>query len=75
MAASDIRIELNKLIEQEQDISILQAIKTLLSKHHLEGALKNKLTARALNAEQNIIEGTVLSPKEMKARTDQFLSE
>ncbi len=75
MASADIRLELKQLIEQEQDISVLQAIKTLLSKQHLDSTLKSKLSSRALKAEKNIKDGAVLSPDEMQGRTSQFLSE
>ena len=75
MASADIRLELKQLIEQEQDVSVLQAIKTLLSKQYLDSSLKSKLSSRALKAEKNIKDGAVLSPDEMQERTGQFLSE
>lgn len=55
MAVSiDIKKELKALIDNENDTSILQAIKTLLLKTNLDGELKEKLTGRALQSEQDI---------------------
>lgn len=75
MAVSvDIKSELKQLIEKETDTSILQAIRTLLTKTSLDSVLKEKLTKRALRSEDNISSGQVFSKDEMKDRTDSFLN-
>lgn len=68
MNASDIKIELQKLIEQEKDLHILEAIKTLVKRSSLNPELKEKLTSRALKSEQNIKEGKLLSRQELEEK-------
>ncbi|MDH5399180.1 MAG: hypothetical protein OEX02_13595 [Cyclobacteriaceae bacterium] len=61
MRAVDIKQELRDLIERENDLHILEAIKTLLMKSSLNPALKEKLSSRALKSEQDIMQGRVYS--------------
>jgi hypothetical protein len=67
MAVSiDIKTELKQLIERESDTSILQAIRTILTKTSLDGVLKEKLTKRALQSEDDIVSTRLLSKEEMR---------
>ena len=68
MKAEDIKTELRELIEKETDSSILEAIKTLLKKSSLNLILKEKLTFRALKAEQDISSGQVMDRKELETK-------
>lgn len=70
MAVSiDIKKELKQLIDKENNSSILQAIRTLLTKTSLDSTLKAKLTERALQSEQDIASNRVLSKEEVIKRT------
>ncbi|WP_246070129.1 hypothetical protein [Mangrovivirga cuniculi] len=73
MKVLEIKKELRKLIEQENDIHILEAIRTLLSKSSLDPILKEKFTNRALKSEKDIEEGNVMSRKEMEDKLDDKL--
>src|SRR5690606_36942898 len=53
MKTIDIKQELRNLIEKEDDLHLLEAIKTLLVKSRLDPLLKNKLASRALKAEED----------------------
>jgi hypothetical protein len=64
----DIKTELRELIEKETDNSILEAIKTLLKKSSLNPALKEKLTSRALKAEEDISAGRLMNRKEIESK-------
>lgn len=68
MSATDIKAELQKLIEQEKDLHILEAIRTLLKKSSLSPTLKEKLTSRALKSEHDIKEGRLLSRQELEEK-------
>ena len=57
------------MIEQEKDMSILEAIRTILLKTSLNPMLKEKLTERALKSEKDIAEGRLLSREEIQQRT------
>jgi hypothetical protein len=75
MAVSiDIKSELKQLIERESDTSILQAIRTLLTKTSLDSMLKEKLTKRALKSEEDIIAERLLTKEEMIKRTNDSLA-
>ncbi len=74
MATLDIRVELKKMIDQEVNDNVLEAIKTLLSKSTLDKTLKDKLSSRALKSEEDIQNGNVYSLAEMKAKTEQYLN-
>ena len=68
METGDIKAELQALIEKETDHSILEAIRTLLRKSSLDPALKQKLTSRALKAEDDITAGRVMDRHELEKR-------
>ncbi|MGF1635773.1 MAG: hypothetical protein ACFCUU_01780 [Cyclobacteriaceae bacterium] len=68
MKAEDIKTELRELIEKETDSSILEAIKTLLKKSSLNPVLKQKLTSRALKANEDIAAGRVMDRKELESK-------
>ncbi|MEO0555106.1 MAG: hypothetical protein AAF149_18000 [Bacteroidota bacterium] len=68
MKAIDIKQELRSLIDQENDLHILEAIKTLLQKSSLDPVLKEKLTSRALKANEDIKAGRVYSREEAEAK-------
>ena len=73
MRTVDIKTELRELIEKETDSSILEAIKTLLKKSSLNPTLKEKLSSRALKAEEDIIAGRVMNRKELEIRLNKRL--
>jgi hypothetical protein len=68
MKTVDIKTELHELIEKETDSSILEAIKTLLKKSSLNPELKQKLTFRALKADEDIAAGRVMNRKELESK-------
>jgi hypothetical protein len=68
MNASDIKAELRVLIENETDLHILEAIKTLLKKSSLDPQLKEKLTARALKSEEDIKKGRLLNRNDFEQK-------
>jgi hypothetical protein len=69
MSTVELKTELQKMIEQEKDMGVLEAIRTILKKTSLDPALKEKLTARALKSEQDIEGGNLLSKEEIIQRT------
>jgi hypothetical protein len=73
MKGTDIKQELRMLIEKENDLHILEAIKTLLVKSSLDPILKEKLTSRALKAEEDIQAGRVYTRKEFEKKLDKRL--
>ncbi len=73
MSALTIKIELKELIEQERDLSILKAIKALLKKTTLDTVLREKLTRRAIQSEEDIKFGRVLSRAEVIRKTDKLM--
>lgn len=73
MNTRDIKQELRRLIEEEKDLHILEAIKTLLVKSSLDPILKEKLTLRALKAEEDIQAGRVYTRKEFEKKLDNRL--
>lgn len=68
MKAIEIKIQLHNLIDQENDIYILEAIMTLLKKSSLNPVLKEKLTIRALQSEEDIKEGRVFSRQQAEEK-------
>ncbi len=68
METGDIKAELQALIEKETDNSILEAIRTLLRKSSLDPALKQKLTSRALKAEDDIAAGRIMDRHDLDKR-------
>ena len=69
MTTARIKTELQQMIEHETDMTVLQAIHTILQKTSLNPVLKEKLTARALRSEEEIKEGRVLGKDEVIRRT------
>ena len=70
MSAAEIKTELQQMIERETDISVLQAIHTILLKTGLNPILKEKLTMRALKSEEDLKAGRVFSKEEVIQRTN-----
>ena len=54
MTTAGIKTELQQMIEHETDMTVLQAIHTILQKTSLNPLLREKLTARALRSEEEI---------------------
>lgn len=73
METVDIKAELQALIEKETDNSILEAIRTLLKKSSLDPTLKQKLTSKALKAEDDIAAGRVMDRQELEKRLNSRL--
>ncbi len=69
MSAVEIKTELQQMIENETDLSVLQAIRTILLKTGLNPILKEKLTLRALKSEEDIKAGRVFGKEEVIQRT------
>ena len=69
MNAIEIKTELQRMIEQEKDMSVLEAIRTLLQKTSLDPVLREKLTLRALKSEEDIAAGNLLSKDEIIKQT------
>ncbi len=73
MTALSIKTELKELIEREGDLSILKAIKALLQKTSLNPVLREKLTKRAIQSEEDIKNNRVLSRADIVKQTDRSL--
>ena len=73
MKTIDIKQELWNLIEKEDDLCLLEAIKTLLVKSSLDPELKSKLTSRALQAEEDIKAGRVYTREEFEKKLEERL--
>lgn len=73
MRGTDIKQELRTLIENENDLHVLEAIKTLLVKSSINPILKEKLTSRALKAEEDIRTGRVYTREEIEKKLDSRL--
>ena len=69
MKSTEIKTELQHLIEQETDMSVLQAIRTILLKTGLNPELKEKLTIRALKSEDDIKASRIFDKEEVIRRT------
>ena len=69
MSAIEIKTELQQMIERETDVSVLEAIRTILQKTSLHPILKQKLTGRALQSEKDITAGHLFSKEEVIQRT------
>ena len=70
MEAAEIKTELQQLIEHETDMSVLQAIYTILVKTGLDPKLKEKLTIHALKSEEDIKANRVFDKEEVIRRTN-----
>ena len=66
MNATDIKTELRELIDNETDLHVLEAIKTLLKKSSLDPLLKEKLTSRALKSEKDIEKRKLLNREDFE---------
>ncbi|MEX2512506.1 MAG: hypothetical protein WD398_06345 [Cyclobacteriaceae bacterium] len=73
MGALDIKKELRTLIDKENDLHVLEVVKTLLVKSSLDPILKEKLTSRALKAEEDINAGRVYTREEFEKKLDNRL--
>ncbi len=56
MGAIKLKKELFDLIQQEDDIEILNALKTILNKNNTSNILRDKLEARAKKSNKDIAE-------------------
>lgn len=70
MTTAGIKTELQKMIENETDMRVLEAIRTILQKTSLNPILKEKLTGRALKSEEDIKAGRVFSKEEVIQHTN-----
>lgn len=70
MKAAEIKTELQQLIERETDMDVLRAIYTILIKTGLNPKLKEQLTIRALNSEDDIKANRVFDKEEVIRRTN-----
>ncbi len=75
MGVLKLKTELQKMIEQENDINILKALRTILEKTTLDPVLKEKLTSRALKSEEDIKAGRLLNKVQMIKRTNDHLGQ
>ncbi len=65
MGVIEIKTELQRMIEQETDVTVLEAIRTLLLRTTLNPILKEKLNTRALKSEDDIATGRIFSKDEV----------
>jgi hypothetical protein len=56
MGAVKLKKELFDLIQQEDDVEILNALKTILNKNHTSNTLRDKLEIRAKKSSEEIAE-------------------
>lgn len=70
MSTVELKTELQQMIEQETDVNILKAIRTILQKTSLNPVLKEKLTSRALKSEADIQSGRLFGKEDVLKRTD-----
>jgi hypothetical protein len=68
MSPIELKTELQRMIEQETDANVLNAILTLFRKTSLDPILKETLTIRALKSEEDIWANRVYSIEEVKKR-------
>lgn len=73
MTTIELKAEIKKLIEKENDPGILKAIRTLLKKTSLDSDLKEKLTSRALKSNEDINAGRLYTRKEIENETDDMI--
>ncbi len=64
-----IKTEIQKMLENEKDIKVLAAIHHFLENSKLDPALREKLTLRALQSEEDIKLGRLYSKEEIIQRT------
>ncbi|MCF1753247.1 hypothetical protein [Mariniradius sediminis] len=68
MEAQGIKSELKELIEREDDVDVLMAIKTLLLKTNLDPEIVERMSSRALKAEKDIIDRRVMTREELEEK-------
>ena len=61
MGAIKLKKELFDLIQQEDDVEILNALKTILNKNNTSNILRSKLEARAKKSNKDIAEDKLYS--------------
>ncbi len=64
-----LKLELVEMIERETNIQVLEALHILLSNSTSQPVLKEKLSSRALKAEEDIKRGRYYSVNEVISRT------
>lgn len=72
METTTLKEELKQMIDQEDDLSILDAIKNLLNPT-IDPILQEKLTSRALKSLEDIRAGRVLTKEEVIQRTNHLV--
>ena len=72
METIKIKSQLQKMIDEQEDINVLQAIYTLLQKTSLNPILKIKLANRAKKAESDIAAGRVFTKEDIIQRTNRI---
>ncbi len=70
MDVSVIKSRLQKMIDEQEDERVLEAIYTLLQQTSLNPVLKEKLTSRAKKAEEDIVAKRILTKKEVIEKTN-----
>lgn len=70
MSTVELKTELQRMIQQETDINVLKAIRTILQKTSLNPVLKERLTSRALASEADIRAGRLFNKDAVVKRTD-----
>lgn len=73
MSTVDIKAELKDLIDQETNLSLLEAVKVLLAQGEYDVAVEKEMVSRALKSEEDIKEGRVLDVDEADARLNSRL--
>lgn len=69
MTVAGIKTELQRMIEEEKDIKVLEAIHRFLEDSKLDPSLREKLTVRAKQSEDDIKGGRLYSREEITNRT------
>lgn len=70
MSTMELKTELQRMIEQETDTSVLKAILILLKKTSLNPILKDKLIGRALKSEEDIQAGRLFAKDDVIKRVN-----
>lgn len=73
MTTIQLREELIRLAQQEGNPDLLSLAVRLLSAGNQEGVLRAKLTARAIQSNEDILSGKVMSKEELIRATTQIL--
>lgn len=73
MTAAGIKTELQRMIEEEKDIKVLEAIHRFLEDSRLDPNLREKLMTRALQSEEDIKKGRLHSKDEIIQRTSRLV--